>query len=197
MLQNLRLVSSDDKSGPRHALSMPALEALVTAVGAGDGAALEQLYHETLGRVYGLVDRILANASDSEEIVEDVYLYVWRNASTFDPEKGNVMAWLCTIARSRAIDRLRFRQRQHRVSEVLEAEPELREDTHDPLRLLDQTRVQACVAALPATQKQILSLVYFQGLTQAEIAERLDMSLGTVKTHVRRTLIALRNALEA
>ena len=83
------------------------------------------------------------------------------------------------------------------MSEVLEAEPELREDTHDPLRMLDQTRVQACVAALPATQKQILSLVYFQGLTQAEIAERLDMSLGTVKTHVRRTLIALRNALEA
>lgn len=197
MKQNLAVVSSDLEWEYRQEASMAVLAEFVGRLSVGDEQALKMLYEQTVSRVYALVESILSNASDSEEIVEDVYLYVWRGADTFNAEKGNVMAWLLTIARSRAIDRLRSRQRQNKVNEALMVQPRIDCEELDPLRVLDHTRARACLDALPEVQKQILMLVYFRGFTQTEIAEQLSMSLGTVKTHIRRTLIALREALAA
>ncbi|MEM7003434.1 MAG: sigma-70 family RNA polymerase sigma factor [Pseudomonadota bacterium] len=171
---------------------------LIGGIMAGDEPALERFYEATIDRIYALASRILGQGPDAEEITEDVYLYVWRNAERFDADQGHPMAWLVTLVRSRAIDRLRHLNKHARVGAALAdaaATADIVEE--EPFALLHGTRLMASIEALPQVQRQILTLAYFRGMTHAEIAQDLGMSLGTVKTHIRRTLIALRVEVEA
>ncbi|MBS0484071.1 MAG: sigma-70 family RNA polymerase sigma factor [Proteobacteria bacterium] len=176
------------------------LQAWVTAIAAHDEQALANLYEATLSRVYGIALRITRNAQAAEEVSEDVYWQVWREAPRFDAQRGNVIAWLLTIARSRALDYLR----KEDDAELCE-EPELllaHEPSHegDPQDLLAATQNNAklnqALQQLEPVQRQLVALAFFRGLTHEEIAVFSDMALGTVKSHIRRALKQLHDVLE-
>lgn len=170
--------------------------------------SLARLYESTSGRVYGLALRIVRQAPLAEEVVEDVYWQVWREAPRFDAARGHVMAWLLTIARSRAIDALRRNERSRAAEvsvedddamEALAADHQHRHDNSDPFDLVGaaqhHARLHALVAGLEPLPRQLLSLAFFRGCTHEEIAEQTGLALGTVKSHIRRTLVALRGQL--
>mgnify|MGYP001470728279 CR=1 FL=1 len=180
-----------------------ALVALMGRIRFGDADALGSLYDLALGRVYGLALRVLRQPQDAEEVVSDVFLQVWDQAVSYCPQRGSVMAWLQTLAWSRAVDRLR-RLRRQRLETPLH--PEGDEDAYAsgedlPVdALLDHLgnvqALQQAFASLSPVQRTVLELAYREELSQPEIAERTGLPLGTVKSHARRGLAALREALE-
>lgn len=175
------------------------LRGWIAAIARGDEQALGNLYDATLGRVHGLALRITRNAQAAEEVAEDVYWQVWRQALRFDPARGNAMTWLLTIARSRALDSLRRVDEAdaHPEPETLIAAEAAQEG--DPQDLLEATQrshaLHAALETLDALPRQLLALAFFRGLTHEEIAEQSALPLGTVKSHIRRALTALRGVL--
>jgi RNA polymerase sigma-70 factor (ECF subfamily) len=180
-----------------------ALVALVARMRFGDTAALGQLYDLALPRVYGLAMRVLRQPEDAEEVVGDVFLQAWEQAAGFCPERGAVMAWLLTLTWSRAVDRQR-RGRRQRLEQPLH--PEAADETyrpgednpHDVLDRLGNTQsVLRAFRALTPAQRTVIELTYLEDLSQPEIAARTGLPLGTVKSHARRGLAAMRAALMA
>jgi RNA polymerase sigma-70 factor (ECF subfamily) len=187
------------------ALDEPQLIALVLRICDQHEQSLARLYETTAGRVNGLVMRIVRVAALAEEVVEDVYWQVWREAPRFDAGRGKVLAWLLAIARSRAIDALRRTERT-RASEVavdddeaLDALADGPDRSDDPLDLLGaaehHARLHALLASLEPLPRQLLTLAFFRGCTHDEIAAQTGLPLGTVKSHIRRTLTVLRDQL--
>jgi RNA polymerase sigma factor (sigma-70 family) len=181
------------------------LAALVLRVCDQHEPSLARLYEATVGRVHGLVLRIVRVGAVAEEVVEDVFWQVWREAPRFDAERGKVLAWLLAIARSRAIDALRRSERM-RASEVaveddaaLESLAATPERSDDPFDLVGASqhhaRLHALLAGLEPLPRQLLSLAFLRGCTHEEIAEQTGLALGTVKSHIRRTLTLLREQL--
>lgn len=175
------------------------LTALLARTARQDEDALAELYDLTSNRVYGLALRILRNPAAAEEICGDVFFQVWRQALRFDPARGRPLAWILTIARSRALDFLRRQEPAQAHPEphsLLGAEPS---DGQNPQDLLlacrDSTRLHAALANLEAQPRQLIALVFFRGLTHEEAASHSGLPLGTVKSHVRRALLALRKTL--
>ena len=179
----------------------PALAALMARVVERDERALARLYDETSSRVYGLALRICRQAAMAEEVVEEAYWQAWRQAPRFDPVRGEVMTWLLTIARSRALDALR-RDERFRHEELAEDGAETAaESAPAALDLLDamrgERRVHEALATLDARSRQLVALAFFRGLTHEEIATQAGMPLGTVKSLIRRALLQLRQLLGA
>jgi RNA polymerase sigma-70 factor (ECF subfamily) len=151
------------------------------------------------------VSGILGNAADAEEVIADVYVQAWRTAARFDPARGTVLAWLVTIARTRALDRVRSRGRQSRTNDRLQTlsiEPQFESvapvsDAADRGVETGETRqlVQQALATLPDVQRTVIELAYFRGLSQSEIATQLAIPLGTVKTRTLAAMQRLRRAL--
>ena len=165
----------------------------------GDQQALATLYDVTNKLVYGLTLRITGNASAAEETLLDVYMQIWRQAARFDHQRGRPLAWLMTIARSRAIDRWRAGQTgQHRELDeqtpALAAATDLEETVAAAER---QQIVRAALDLLPPEQREVIELAYYSGLSHSEIAAHLDQPLGTVKTRVRLAMLKLRESLKA
>ncbi|MFY2764628.1 sigma-70 family RNA polymerase sigma factor [Arenimonas sp. MALMAid1274] len=162
------------------------------------------LYDLALGRVYAVALRVLRQPQDAEEVVGDVFLQVWDKAVSYCPERGAVMAWLLTLAWSRSVDRLR-RQRRQRLESPLH--PEGQEAAYTPGeddpadliidRLSQVQALERAYGALTPIQRTVLELAYREDLSQPEIAQRTGLPLGTVKSHARRGLAALRSALPA
>lgn len=174
---------------------------LIARCARGDQSALARLYDATAAQVNGLALRILADRELAEEITGDVYLQVWRSAASYDPSRGSPIAWLLTIARSRAIDRLRAVAGDRRQTAPLElglktASPEPGpEETSD---LAQRGRfVRAALDRLSREQREAIELAFFGGLSHLEIASVLDAPLGTVKTRIRLGMGRLREALAA
>ena len=165
----------------------PFFERLVT----GDHTAMAEVYDLYAGLVNGLALRIVRNTADAEDVVQEVFLQVWNQASRYDPSRGQPEAWLCAIARSRAIDRLR-----RRTSFREDGEPmDVTSGVTPPLT--DTIAVRDALNTLSPEQRRALELAYYEGLTQTEIASHLQEPLGTVKTRIRTALIRLRDALGA
>ncbi|MEM7078705.1 MAG: sigma-70 family RNA polymerase sigma factor [Pseudomonadota bacterium] len=173
------------------------LAALISGVVERDDRALEQLYLATVDTIFGLVAKVLGVGPDAEEVTEDVYLYVWQNAQRYNPEQAHPIAWLIMLARSRAIDRHRQRMRSERLIDTLQKEEAPQLDETEALASVLDARLRDWLVTLPQPQRQIIAMAYFRGMTHREIAAQLQMSLGTVKTHIRRTLLALREAFES
>lgn len=175
------------------------LRSLVARMGDGDEAALGQLYDRTSRRVYGFALRITRSPEMAEEVVEEVFWQAWRQALRFDPDRGNPMAWLMTMTRSRALDALR------RTDDAeLHPEPDTLIAAEiacggDPQNLLEAVQrhhaLHAALESLDALPRQLLSLAFFRGLTHEEIALQSALPLGTVKSHIRRALTALGKVL--
>ncbi len=191
----------------------PALQAWLARIVRQDESALDALYRACVGRVYGLALRIVSNPAIAEEVTEDCFWQVWRQAPRFDPLRGSALAWLLTIARSRALDALRARRRvlantvsADALGEAIDALAE-HSDTGfggshgDPHDLLDavQTNQQLhqALAQLDAVPRQLVALAFFKGLTHEEIASQIGLPLGTVKSHLRRAMLAMRKCLGA
>lgn len=174
------------------------LEDLLAEVARGDQDAYEALYKRVSGPVYGLVRRVLRDPAQSEEIAQEVLLQIWREAPRFEHTQGTAMGWIMTIAHRRAVDRVRSEQssadRHRRLAarEVDTAFDCVAEDVHNRL---DREAVRECIARLTALQREAVNLAYYAGHTYREVAEQLNVPLGTVKTRMRDGLIRLRDCL--
>ena len=162
---------------------------------AGDNRALEELYERHGGLMFSVALRILGRQADAEEVLQEAWLQAWKRAGSYDQTRGTVVAWLVTLARSRAIDRLRSRASRQRVEETVADDPPP-PPAEDPSttaahRQLHE-KVTTALATLAPQQREVLELAYFGGLSQSEIATRLGAPLGTVKSWVRQGLMRLR-----
>ncbi|HKR01912.1 MAG TPA: sigma-70 family RNA polymerase sigma factor [Pyrinomonadaceae bacterium] len=170
---------------------------ILRAVAGGDEQALAALYDRYRLILFGLILRILHSQPEAEDVLQEVFLQVWRRASDFDETRGRPFTWLVTLARSRAIDRLRSTSARDRTAqEAARAVPDSISDAaDDAVRSEQGAIVRGALDQLPEEQRRTLLLAYFEGLTQSEIAERLGAPLGTIKTRMRSGMIKLRELL--
>jgi len=182
----------------------PSVSSLVPAVARGDIAAFEQLYDRYSSTLYALLLRILGNAEDAQEVLQETYMKAWTNAKMFDAVRGSEVAWLISIARSRGIDRLRSRKiRNDREDEAgreistISGFVDRSSGADHAIQSEERVAVRGALAELPDAQRVALELAYFEGLSQSEIAERLQEPLGTVKTRMQLGMKKLRDRLQA
>jgi RNA polymerase sigma factor (sigma-70 family) len=170
-------------------------EALLVLVARADEDALAALY-DRFGRVaYGVALRILRDPALAQDAVQDAFLAAWRTAAAFDPARGSAAAWLLTLVHRRAVDVVR-REDRRRADPLDDAPVAAGGATEDEASMREQRRaVQAALAQLPADQRQALELAYYGGLTQSELAERLGVPLGTIKSRMFAGLARLRDLL--
>jgi len=175
----------------------------IDRMAAGDTAALEELYDRYGDLLYSLALRIVGSSPDAEEVLQDTWVQAWRNAGNYDAARGAVGAWLVTIARSRALDRVRSKGSRRRAETAAadEAAAHPRPGAPDPTAGAAQSslraNVAAAMAALRLSSGPLVELAYFEGLSQSEISERLGAPLGTVKSWTRQALLRLRERVPA
>jgi len=176
----------------------PHWRTLLQRITNGDQSAMAELYDLTSSLVFGLALRILGERMIAEDVVIEVYAQIWKQAQTYDPQRGSPLSWLLTMTRSRAIDALRARQRVRTV-EPLETATEAQAQTPSPEEVstvAERRRVVSeALARLSAEQRQAIELAYFSDLSHSEIAEKLGQPLGTIKTRIRAGLLRLRELL--
>jgi RNA polymerase sigma-70 factor (ECF subfamily) len=172
---------------------------LISRVAQGDQHTFGAFYDGTSRLVYGLALRILGNPSAAEEVTIDVYVQVWRQAAHYNQRRGSPATWLLTLARSRAIDRLRSMATKQQREEPLEAAAAVPAPTVDPELVSaaseQRRQVQAALATLTPEQRQVIELAYFCGLSHSEIATKLGAPLGTIKTRIRLAMMKLHELL--
>lgn len=168
-------------------------------IAAGDQSALAELYDASSAKVFGLAMKILGDRDAAEEITVDVYTQVWRKIASYDAQRGTPGSWLMTMTKNRAIDGFRSRYLERGRQVPLDQAAELPGDAATPEQysadLERQRLVQEAMASLSAEQRQAIALAYYWGLSQSEIADRLRLPLGTVKTRMRLRMIRLREVL--
>jgi RNA polymerase sigma-70 factor, ECF subfamily len=166
-----------------------------------DVRAFEQLYDRHSRIVYGLVLRILQQASTAEEVVQDIFLQLWRNAGQYHEGRGPFVPWLLTLARNRALDNLRLKsERQRRREDQIEVLPSIAQAPEYEKSLDEKRRaevVRSLISSLSAPQKKAIEMAYFEGLSHSEIAAALHEPLGTVKSWIRNGLLRLKEGLQA
>jgi len=164
----------------------------------GDRAALRQLYDATAPKLFAVCLRILSNREESEDVLQDVYVTIWRRADRFDPARASVATWISTIARNRAIDRLRARGPLARSVSVENLE--IADDQPGADATLaatdDAARLEACLSELDPRTRDVIRTAFFEGVTYEALAGRMEIPLGTVKSWIRRGLARLKRCLE-
>jgi RNA polymerase sigma-70 factor (ECF subfamily) len=168
--------------------------ALVTAVAGGSRAALAALYDLHAPLLFGLAKRMLGSAAAAEDLLHDVFLEVWQHAAEYAPERGSVRTWLLVRTRSRALDRLGRGAREVRAAERLSSESPAAV-APAPSSAVDGARLRRLIAGLPAELVAVLDLTYFEGLSASEIAQRLGIPIGTVKSRLARAVESLRETM--
>jgi RNA polymerase sigma-70 factor, ECF subfamily len=171
---------------------------LIRRIGMGDVEAFEEFHRRYSGLVYSTVWRVLGNQADTEEVAQEVLFMIWEKSPMYDPSRGKPLTWAVTMARNKAIDRLRSVQRRLRLNDDYEQEI-VPSDTVFGTRPLDEVEagerggiVRSAVLRLSREQREVIELAYFGGLTQQEISERLDKPIGTVKARIRRGMLRLK-----
>jgi len=177
---------------------------LLPAVARGDLAAFEELYDRYSPTLYALLLRILSNPDDAQEVLQESFVKVWSNASSYDAARGSEAAFLISIARSRGIDRLRSRKirgdRENdagREISVVSSFVVNRTGADDAIQSQERIAVRGALAELPDAQRMALELAYFEGMSQSEIAAKLNEPLGTIKTRMQLGMKKLRERLRA
>jgi RNA polymerase sigma-70 factor (ECF subfamily) len=168
---------------------------LVTAIRSGDQGAMATLYDRYSSIVYSVALRVLQDTAAAEDVLQDIFMQLWRNPGAFDASRGNMAAWLAVIARHRAIDALRRRKPEDDFENVVvSVEPDLASHAD---RSRAMAKVREAFGAMAAPQRSALEMAYFEGLTHVEIAEKTGEPLGTIKTRIRTGLLSLRKVLAA
>jgi RNA polymerase sigma-70 factor (ECF subfamily) len=175
---------------------------LLRRIAAQDRKALSEFYDQTAGTLFATAIRILGDAHEAEEVIQDAFLQIWGKAATFDVALGAPFYWALSITRNRAIDRLRARQRRVRLADELHEAaaadaPPFASPFHSALSAEDLATVRSAVNGLPGEQRQAIEMAFFGGLTHAEISEALHEPLGTIKARIRRGMLKLRESLQA
>jgi RNA polymerase sigma-70 factor (ECF subfamily) len=165
---------------------------LVAAIRNCDEAAMAQLYDRYSGVVYSVALRVLGDTGAAEDILQEVFMQIWRSPDIFDASRGSLAGWLAVIARNRAIDSLRKRRPEAEITEVIvSVEPDL-------VRGVEWSRtiekIRGALGSMPPPQRSALEMSFFEGLTHSEIAAKTGEPLGTIKTRIRAGLLALRKA---
>jgi RNA polymerase sigma-70 factor (ECF subfamily) len=164
--------------------------ALIARLRAGDQNAMAELYDRYSGVVYGVALRVLANATAAEDVVQEIFLQLWRNPQAFDANRGRLAPWLAVIARNRAIDHLRRRPAEDDIDELpISTGIDLEGEAAQKLAV---DKVRGALAQLPQEQRKTLEMAFFEGMTHTEISGKTGEPLGTVKTRIRAGLLALR-----
>jgi RNA polymerase sigma-70 factor, ECF subfamily len=167
---------------------------LLAAVRSGDESAMAALYDRYSGIVYSVALRVLGDTAAAEDVLQEVFMQLWRNPGVFDSSRGNLGAWLAVISRNRAIDSLRKRHPETDVEDVIvSVEPDMSGDAE---RSRAMEKVRSALGAMPAAQRSALEMAYFEGLSHSEIATKTGEPLGTVKTRIRAGLLALRKVFQ-
>lgn len=168
---------------------------LLSAIRSGDEKAMAQLYDRYSSVVYAVALRVLADTAAAEDVLQEVFMQLWRRPSSFDANRGSLGPWLAVIARNRAIDQLRKRHPESDIEDVvLSIEPDMAGDAE---RARAMEKVRGVMGSMPASQRSALEMAYFEGLTHTEIAAKTGEPLGTIKTRIRNGLLALRKAVIA
>jgi RNA polymerase sigma-70 factor (ECF subfamily) len=185
------------------------LSQLLARAGLGDRAAFGQLYERTSGHLFAVVLRIQRDRGQAEDLLQEIYVSVWKAAASFDAARSQPLTWLTSIARNRAIDSLRRTQAQPQMESTTRDDDDERPDATEaladpnpgPLDLLgrasDARELSHCMEKLTPPQRQSVALAFFDGLSHAEVADQLREPLGTVKSWVRRALMTLKGCLES
>jgi RNA polymerase sigma-70 factor, ECF subfamily len=174
----------------------PDLERLLALVARGDQGAFETLYDRLSGPAYGLVRKVLRDPAQSEEVTQEVMLEVWRTASRFDPARGTATTWALTIAHRRAVDRVRSETAATEREQKLAPFPSAVDDVAETVEAsLDAEQVRRCLDGLTELQREAITLAYYGGFTYPQVAKKLEVALGTVKTRIRDGLVRLGNCL--
>lgn len=173
------------------------LNGMLASVANGDERAFADLYHATSSRVFGVIVRMIHDRAEAEDLLQEVYATAWGRADSFDPERGSAVTWLMTLGRNRTIDRLR----QHR-EELLDedATPEITDEAPTPAAAAESSeermRLEQCLERLQPQHGQAVREAFFSGATYNELAQRLSVPLGTMKSWIRRSLMQLKTCLE-
>jgi RNA polymerase sigma-70 factor (ECF subfamily) len=167
---------------------------LVSAIRSGDQSAMAALYDRYSSIVYSVALRVLGDTGAAEDVLQDVFMQLWRNPGLFDASRGSLGAWLAVIARNRAIDALRKRRPENDIEDVvISVETDFAGEA-DRARAAE--RVRGLLGSMPAAQRTALEMAYFEGLTHTEIAAKTGEPLGTIKTRIRAGLTTLRKAFQ-
>ncbi len=202
--------NADNTASQRNRERALELGELLSRTALGDRSAFSALYQRSSAHLLGVILRIQRNRELAEDILQEVYVNVWRSAGTFDAQRAQPMTWLSSVARNRAIDSLRRRQTEpelvstHRTGDDDDDEHDMLQDhpsdAPTPHELLSQASealaVNHCMGGLSGEQQQSIALAFYQGLSHAEVADHLRQPLGTVKSWVRRGLQSLRDCLD-
>ena len=214
MLADLRLVARTGSFGERSsptagttagtalaaaATTSDILTPLMTRIAGGDRDALRQLYDATSAKLFGVCLRILSDREESEDVLQDVYVTIWRRADRFDATRASVMTWLSTIACNRSIDRLRARGPMAYAEQVDELEIADGADSAETLLSAadDRNKLHGCLSELDERTEKVIRTAFFEGVTYEALAKRMDAPLGTVKSWIRRGLAKLKGCLQA
>lgn len=186
-----------ESSEPPASLERAALSRALARVALQDRKALEEVYRRTSRKLFGICLRIFGERAAAEDAMQEVYLTIWHRAGSFDPERGNPITWLAVLTRNRAIDLLRRSGR--RPTAPIELAEMVADPAPDPEAVLlqhgDDARIVRCIEALAQSDAAIIRTAFFEGVTYAELAERIAMPLGTIKSRIRRALLKLRECL--
>ena len=176
------------------------LAAALVRVGVGDRAALRTVYQDTSAKLFGVLLRILSDRSEAEDVLQDVYVTVWRRAALYDPGRASPITWLVAIARNRAIDRLRSGAASRKLAPLEDAD-EVQDSAPGALDVVvkseQQARLRTCLGELEEKTSKAIRSAFYDGATYEELAERMGVPLGTMKSWIRRGLLKLRACLEA
>lgn len=189
--------------GTRPAASASGLDgrAIVARIASGDQSALAAFYEATSAQAFGLALRIVSNRAAAEDVLEEVYVQVWRQAERYSPERGSPVAWLMMITRTRALDHVRARKadpvKGSPLSEALEVPSDAPTPEDASAHAQWHAPLHEALASLPSEQREVIELAYFSGLSHSEIAEQLGVPVGTVKTRMRLGMTKVRDALVA
>ena len=174
---------------------------LLRQIAAGDRAAFAEFYDRYSTLMFSIASKILNNASEAEDVLQETFIQIWEEAGKFDPQLGKAASWAAILVRNKAIDRIRASQRRTRLAEeagvesaiAAEVSPTANETVHGQEKA---KLIQTAIFELPAEQRRAIELAYFSGLTQNEISEKLHEPLGTIKARIRRGMLKMRDQLE-
>lgn len=173
-------------------------EELISRIAQGDESAFEALYDDISSKVFGLIRRVLRDASQSEEVLQEVFVEVWQQAARYDADRGRATSWIMVMAHRRAVDRVRASQssKERDLREGIKEFQDSYDDVQDTVEAhMEGERVQLALKTLSEAQRKAIELAYFGGYTHQEVAGLLEVPVGTVKTRIRDGMIKLRDQL--